>query len=214
MTGTLLRLPARRALHGAAAGLLLLACAACSREAPAAPDPDPAPADIGAAFDALGEPVAADAATGAIDVATLDPCTLVTQEEAERIVRIALDQPRSHNLGTERPVCTYPGFAAGPVAKVDVLLGDAAQMLLATDRRLNERTPEVFVPIEDLGDEAYRRRSNVYFRKGDVWIVVAAVRLIEESLLHEPLVDAARAAAERLDQGTGSAQGAGPVLVD
>lgn len=179
---------------------LLVACAACSRGGDASDSAIGVDADLA---DLIAQPDPAEAAVAAApdtgpDPTLIDPCALVTQEEAEAIVKLRLDTPQSFNLGSVRPSCVYPGFPAGPVAKVDVAIGEGAQTLVATDRRLNERDPDAFTAIDDLGDEGWLRRSTVYFRRGENWIVVGAVRLIDETLLHEPLVAAARSADARL----------------
>jgi hypothetical protein len=196
--------PRRRWALRAAAAVTLAAAAgalACSRGAPAADHTSDANA-AAALLDGspVTDPGSADAASAGagIDVARVDPCTLLTMEEAEAIVRVKLDRPAPVNLGSARPSCTFHGFPTGPVAKVDVMVGGGAEALLATDRRLNEADPDAFSPVEELGDEAYIRRSAVYFRQGDTWTVVAAVRLIDEAMLREPLIAAGRAVAARL----------------
>jgi hypothetical protein len=185
--------------------VLLIACTACSSDrGPVDPEVE-AQSDSARAMALLDE-VESPPADGTDndaghDPSRIDPCALVTQEEAAAIVKLRLDAPQPFNLGSVRPSCVYPGFPTGPVAKVDVLVGEGAQALVATDRRLNERDPDAFTAIDDLGDEAWLRRSTVYFRRGETWVVVGAVRLIDNALLREPLVAAARAADARLQAG-------------
>lgn len=127
-------------------------------------------------------------------VELIDPCTLLTHEEAETIVRARLLDARPANLGSERPSCTYGADPTGPTAQVQVFVGGGAESLIAVNRRLGGET----IDVDELGDDAFLRHTTLHFHPSGVPVVVSVVRLVDAASLHPAMIAAARTIAERL----------------
>jgi hypothetical protein len=190
-------LPAtRHALFGA----LLLLAGACSREAGPDATQSPGGATLPTLADTVGIDVreqggAADAAEGgALRVDRLDPCALITRQEAEAIVRAPLLEAVQYNLGTERPSCTYGAVPSGPTAQVQIYVGEGAESLIALHRRLGGE----IVELEELGEGAFLRHTTLHYQPSGVPIVISVVRLVDATTLHPAMITAARVVAERM----------------
>lgn len=184
---------------GLVVGSLLLV--ACGRSGDgAAPSADASPA--------LAPPTLADmtglddrdnrmpksAEAEALRVDRIDPCALLTRDEAEAIVRARLLDARQDNLGSDRPSCTYGADPAGTTAQVQIFVGDGADSLIAVNRRLGGDNIEV----EELGDGAFLRHTTLHFHVEGVPVVLSVVRLVDAKTLHPAMISAARTIAERI----------------
>lgn len=121
-----------------------------------------------------------------------DPCQLVTKEEAEAMVGRDLYDGRS-NIGDEAASCTYGSSPEGSVAQVEVFTGAGAEQIYDIDSQLS-------TPLEELagiGDEAWHKPKQIYFRVGSTWTVIRLVR-IDNDPYTEELRTAALAAIERM----------------
>lgn len=137
---------------------------------------------------------ALDPSADTIRIDRIDPCTLVTREEAEAIVRASLLEARPANLGSERPSCTYGADPAGTTAQVQIFLGEGAESLIATHRRLGGD----LIEVEELGDGAFLRHSTLHFHSAGIPVVLSVVRLVDAKTLHAPMIDAARTIVQRI----------------
>jgi hypothetical protein len=133
---------------------------------------------------------AADAPTGSLP----DACTLLTLEEATKLAGTPLDPATPAGAGDAVTLCQYTGPTSGPVAQVEVYVGDGAKQILDTDRRIGH----TINPLPATGDEAYEEDGNVFVRKGDVWAAVRLVRLNDPSENRDPLRAAAKIVVGRL----------------
>ncbi|RKN50876.1 DUF3558 domain-containing protein [Micromonospora endolithica] len=118
-----------------------------------------------------------------------DPCTLLTDEEAERLAGTPLRAPV-----LARQTCTRTGPVTGPTAQVEVFVGDGAKKFLDIQRGLGHELRSV----PGIGDECLADESVIFVRRGEVWASVRLVRLIDPARKAEPLVEAARAVATRI----------------
>lgn len=148
-----------------------------------------------------GAPSAAEQATAAAtppadgaSPALPDACTLLTLQEATKLAGTPLDPATPAGQGEAVTLCQYTGPTSGPVAQVEVYVGDGAKKILDIDRQLQH----TINPLPATGDEAYEEDGNVFVRKGDVWAAVRLVRLNDPAENRDPLRAAAAIVVGRL----------------
>jgi hypothetical protein len=156
----------------------------------------------GCSTEVAGQPSAAaddappvDAPAGALP----DACTLLTLQEATKLAGTTLNPATPAGPGEAVTLCEYTGPTSGPVAQVEVYVGDGAKQILDTDRRIGHTVN----PITATGDEAYEEDGNVFVRKGEVWAAVRLVRLNDPAENRDPLRLAATTVVGRLAAGQG-----------
>ncbi|MEU5941869.1 hypothetical protein ABZ807_22395 [Micromonospora sp. NPDC047548] len=121
--------------------------------------------------------------------ASVDACSLVSKQEAEKVAGTPLEDPMA-----VRETCTYTGPVTGPTAQVEVFVGDGAKKFLDIERELGHE----FSPIAGAGDEAYAEDGTVFLNKGGVWVSIRLVRTDDPAKYRKPLADLARTVAGRL----------------
>lgn len=168
-------------------GLLLLV-AGCGRK-PVSPETI-APVAGTPSVAATAEPTSGRAATGA--PAVIDACGLLPLGDAETLAGTTLDAGVKGS--PDMPSCTYTGPPSGPVAQVEIYVGDGAKKFYDIDRELGHR----FTPVPGIGDEAFAEENAVFFRKGVTWVALRLVRLNDPAQNVEPLRAAARLVAGRM----------------
>lgn len=178
--------------------LLLVACGRSDDAPDAAADRGAAqalpPLAGTAGFDDRDNPASKSGDSGALRVDRIDPCALLTREEAETIVRTRLLDARPANVGGDRPSCTYGADPAGTTAQVQVFVGDGAESLIAVNRGLGGDNIEV----GELGDGAFLRHTTLHFHAAGVPVVLSVVRLVDAKTLHPAMIAAARTIAGRM----------------
>ncbi|WP_083661021.1 hypothetical protein [Actinophytocola xanthii] len=92
------------------------------------------------------------------------------------------------------PQCLYAGPTSGPVAQVEVFVGDGAKKFLDIDR---EHAHE-FTEVPGIGEEAHAEDNAIFARVGRTWFAVRLVRLNDPARNAPALVTAATAVAGRL----------------
>ncbi|MFJ9346579.1 hypothetical protein [Streptomyces sp. NPDC101237] len=92
------------------------------------------------------------------------------------------------------PGCRYTAPTSGPVAQVEIHLGDGAKKVYDIDRTLDHP----FTPVTGAAAEAYQEEDAVFFRKATTWVAIRLVRLNDPEANREPLSDLARKVAARL----------------
>lgn len=137
---------------------------------------------------------AGDVHADTVRIDRIDPCSLVTREEAEAIVRASLLEARANNVGSDRPSCTYGADPAGTTAQVQVFVGEGADSLIATHRRLGGD----LIEVEELGEGAFLRHSTLHFHPAGVAVVLSVVRLVDAKTLHPAMIAAGRTIAQRM----------------
>lgn len=131
----------------------------------------------------------ADPTTSAPSAAAVDPCALVTKQDAEKLAGTPLDPPQK-----VRETCTYTGPVTGPTAQVEVFVGDGAKKFLDIDRELGH----AFTTLSGIGDEAYLEDGAVFVNGSGVWVSVRLVLLNDPAENRKPLENVARMVATRL----------------
>ncbi|SCL16481.1 Protein of unknown function [Micromonospora nigra] len=180
--------PLRLPVAGLAAAVVI-ALTGCSTpaDAPVAATPSGSDAPLTAPTVPADTPTAVDPATAA--PVTVDPCMLLTDEEAERLAGTPLQDPVPAGL-----TCTRTGPVTGPTAQVEVFVGDGAKKYLDIQRSLGHELRT----LPGIGDECLADESEIFVRRGDLWVSVRLVRLVDPAENAEPLAEAARTVATRI----------------
>ena len=167
----------------AVAATALTVLAACGGTEPTAAPPAPAPPS---------EPVAPTEVTEAPEPpapAQVDACALVSKQDAEKLAGTPLDDPMPSGES-----CWFTGPVSGPVAQVEVHVGDGAKKMLDIDRDLGHE----FETLSGIGDEAYLEDWNVFVNVSGVWVAVRLVRTDEPATYNKRLTELARTVAGRV----------------
>ena len=155
----------RRHLPALAAVAVLAACGGSSHHSSssnvAAPPVTAAPATD------------APTTTTAAPAAPPDPCNLVSQSQAAALVQTPVQAAVEAGSPPDQ-LCQYTGPSSGPVAQVEIFVGDGAKKSLDIDR---DNLHHAFTTPSGIGDEAYLEADNIYFRKGETWVQVNVVDL-------------------------------------
>ena len=128
----------------------------------------------------------------AMTLAVLDACAILPKKDAEEIARTPLETGAPGN--PLEPSCMYPGPVTGPLAQVEIYIGDGAKKAYDIDVGLNHE----FVDVPGIGDEAFLEDNNIFFRKAATWVSIRLVRLNDPVENREALIEAAKTVAERL----------------
>ncbi|MFC3502487.1 DUF3558 family protein [Micromonospora krabiensis] len=177
--------PARTALAAVAVVVLLGGCGADDDGAAPSGGDQNAAATPTAAVEPAPEPTSAEPSTAP----AVDPCALVTKQEAEKVAGTRLE-----DAVASPESCSYTGPVTGPTAQLEVYVGPGAKKILDIDRELKHE----FTPIAGAGDEAYAEDGAVFVNKGGVWVAIRLVRLDDPALFRKPLADLAKTVAGRL----------------
>ncbi len=111
------------------------------------------------------------------------------KEDAEKLAGTRLE-----DAVPVRETCTYTGPTSGPLAQVEVYVGDGAKKILDVDRDLDHE----FETLSGIGDEAYLEDGAVFFQSAGVWVAIRLVRLDDPAKYDKPLTELARTVAGRL----------------
>ena len=120
----------------------------------------------------------------------VDPCAFVSREEAEQLAGTPL-LPAQPAPGS----CMYSGPTDGPLAQVEIYVGDGAKKSLDIDRQLGH----TFHPVAGLGDEAAAEENAIFFRRGTVWVSIQYVTLRDPAEYTAALETLARVALTRME---------------
>lgn len=128
--------------------------APASRSAPAVPPSSSAPA--------LSVPPKAS---------DVDPCSLVTKAEADKISGVTLQAP-----SRVEQTCTFASPTSGSPGQLEVYVGDGAKKFYDIDRvDLGHK----FQTVPNVADEAHVEDGAIFFRSGGIWIGLRLLRLDE-----------------------------------
>jgi len=166
------------------AGMVMVGLLGCGRSDDEPPPANalPQPATTTVETDTAGEPSTPPSGPA------LDPCSLVSKAEAERLAGTPLD-----DAVPVRETCTYTGPVTGPPAQVEVFVGDGAKKFLDIERELGHELR----PLAGIGDEAYASFEAVWVNRSGQWVSVRLVRLNDPAENRKPLEDLARTVATR-----------------
>jgi hypothetical protein len=111
--------------------------------------------------------------TTAAPAAPPDPCKLVSQSQAAALVQTPVQAAVEAGSPPDQ-LCQYTGPSTGPVAQVEIFVGDGAKKSLDIDR---DNLHHTFTTPSGIGDEAYLEDDNIFFRKGETWLQINVVDL-------------------------------------
>jgi hypothetical protein len=166
--------------------------------APPAGDPTtavPETSDAPGETTTTGETATTAAAPGASVPA--DPCSLVTQEEANALAGREVQAPVASGAEGDSS-CTFPTPLEGSVAQVEVFVGPGALKFLEIDRDV---LGHEFTSVDGIGDEALQEDGVIFFRVDDVWVALRLTTLAEDPDQATRMQDLARVIVERLQAG-------------
>ena len=152
---------------GLIAGLVLAGCSGAGAT-PVPPTPAPTAVATATATDA---PTPTDVPTDTPAVLP-DPCTLVTQDEADKLAGVKLGAPMPQ--GVPPTNCVWPTPTTGSVAQVEVGLGDGAKKFLDIDK---DTLGHAFTQVSGIGDEAWQESDTIFVRTGTLWFSLHLVKL-------------------------------------
>jgi hypothetical protein len=98
---------------------------------------------------------------GPADATKIDPCGLVTKDEADQLTGVTL-QPAVRSL----QLCTFPTPTSGTVAQLEVYVGDGAKKFFDIDK-VDLGHP--FRRVPGVGDEAWAEDGAIFFRARGIW---------------------------------------------
>jgi hypothetical protein len=152
---------------GLIASLVLTGCSGAGAT-PVPPTPVPTAVATATATDA---PTATDTPTDTA-AALPDPCTLVTQDEADKLAGVKLGAALPS--GVPPTNCVWPTPTTGSVAQVEVGVGDGAKKFLDIDK---DTLGHAFTQVSGLGDEAWQESDTIFVRTGTLWFSLHLVKL-------------------------------------
>jgi hypothetical protein len=121
-------------------------------------------------------PANSDATSSAVAAAAPDACSLLTQAEAEQIAAAKLMKPvAAGELSSGAHVmCEWTGPSSGPIAQVEVYVGDGAQQQLHIDR---DNLKHKFTMLPGIGDQCLQEDGFIFVHKNGLWASMHLVRL-------------------------------------
>jgi hypothetical protein len=145
--------------------------------------------------DTTAAPDTTVAETTTVQTVSVDPCTLVTKDQASTLTGIAMQDGVSITEPTgDGGGCRYGSDPTGPTAQVAVFVGEGAKTYYDTDTRIGH----TFTPVADLGDEAYEEELAIFVRKGATWFAINVPIGGDTATLPEQLREAATEAVAQL----------------
>jgi hypothetical protein len=125
-----------------------------------------------------------------------DPCTLLTQDEANQLAGRTLQPGVASGPSGAPTMCQFTSDPDEPgVAQVTVQVGDGVKKYLDIDK---DTLGHTFTQVSDLGDEAWQEDDAIFVRHGDTWIGITLVLLNDPAANVEPLKAAATIAVGRV----------------
>ena len=125
----------------------------------------------------------------------IDPCSLLTQPEAETLAGVKLNPATEAGAAGTKTLCQYTSDPNGPTAQVEIIVGDGAKKELDIDRGTLSHK---FTSVPEIGDEADQEDDSIFIRKGTNWVDLNLVLLNDPSQNVQPMQVAAKEIAARL----------------
>ncbi len=125
--------------------------------------------------------------------AAIDPCGLITHDEANALAGVTVQDPEPAG---EPPVrCVWATPVTGAIGQVEIDVGDGAKKAYDIDATVLGHT---FAPVADVGDEAYAEDGAIFFRTSDTWVAIRVIRLDDPARSSGPLEQLARVVVGRI----------------
>jgi hypothetical protein len=136
---------------------------------------------------------AASGASNGLDVASLDPCGLITKPEAEAIVQTTLSDGTDVKDPTQ-PSCTFQPDPNASTGQVALNIGAGAENAYNIDVNIKH----TFTDVPGLGTESHLEDFAVFFKVKGTWVELGCFRNEDPSTFSQGLVDEAKRIADRL----------------
>ena len=175
------------ALQGSVAALALAACGGTPLTSPTAVPVETSEPTALATVLETAEP------SPTSEPSPIDPCALISQEEAEQVAGRDLQPPQPAGQPPVR--CVWPTQLTGSVAQVELDVGDGAKKQLDIDKTT---LGHPFTAIANLGDEAWIETGAIFFRAGDTWVSIHAIAVTPAETTAKNLEALARLVVERV----------------
>jgi hypothetical protein len=164
----------RTAMLGSAA-VLATALVGCAGSTDGTPQPRASTVTVTASaapsaadpFDSAGP--TAEGSVGPANPASIDPCSVVTKDEADQLAGTTL-QPAQR----AEQLCTFATPTSGSVGQLEVYVGDGAKKYFDIDK-INLGHP--FHRVPGVGDEAWEEDGAIFFSHGGIWFGLRLLRL-------------------------------------
>lgn len=117
---------------------------------------------------------------------------LLPKPEAEALAGTPLEDGVESETNTTQ--CLYADPTSGPVAQVEVFVGNGAKKFLDIDRELAHE----FTEVPGIGDEEHAEDNAIFARVATTWFAVRLVRLNDPAENAPALISAVRAVADRM----------------
>lgn len=122
-----------------------------------------------------------------------DPCSLVSQQEASKLVNVAMEKGLK-NGQNDNLMCQFNSQPPGTL--VEVYSGSGAHKSFQID---HDTLGHEFTKLDGIGDEAWLEDDNLFFRKGEHWVQLHVVALdLSEEQIRANLTELAKTVAEKL----------------
>ena len=122
-----------------------------------------------------------------------DPCSLVSQNEASKLVNVAMDKGVK-NGQDDNLVCQFNSQPPGTL--VEIYSGSGGHKSFQID---HDTLGHEFTKLDGIGDEAWLEDDNVFIHKGDNWVQIHVVALdLSEDQIRANLTDLAKSVADKL----------------
>lgn len=128
-------------------------------------------------------------------VALPDACTLLPLADATKLAGTKLNAPTTGGAPGTQTACQYDGPVSGPVAQVDVFVGDGAKQQLHIDK---DNLHHKFVTISGIGDQCLEEDDNAFVLKNGLYGSINLVRLNDPAQNKARLTAAARTLAAHM----------------
>ena len=154
----------RRVLGGALLLGLVAGCGGSRHATTSAPSGAPSASVLQSTTDSPTPPPAASPT-----MAALDPCSLITKQEADQLTGVSVQDPQPAGRPPMR--CVWPTPLTGPVGQVEVDVGDGAKKFMDIETTIGHQLDSV----AGLADEAVIEDSTIFFRSGPTWVAIHVV---------------------------------------
>ena len=132
-----------------------------------------APTQVPLAATAVATASAAKSDAALLTTAPLpDPCSLLTQDEADTLAGVKLGSAMPQ--GEPPTNCVWPAPLTGSVAQVEVGVGDGAKKFFDIDKITLGHD---FAAVPGIGDEAWQESDTIFVRSGELWYSLHLVKL-------------------------------------
>ena len=99
----------------------------------------------------------------------VNPCTLVTQHDANKITGVTL-----HKAVRTQESCMFATPTSGSVGQFEIYVGDGAKKAYDID---HAELHHAFTTQTGVGNEAHLENGAIFFRKNATWVELKALRL-------------------------------------